>query len=107
MQIRMMRMAIRAGLFYGLSVLLFSQQPSKQNMTIHGSPSEPIATGSCVSTTFGYIELNGKTADFTDAEFGHVISAALRQGYVLTIYPPTKRGVFVNQECHPSPPDKP
>jgi hypothetical protein len=71
-------------------------------MTITGAPSEPIATGSCTSTTFGYLELNGKSTDFTDAEFGQMIMSALRQGYVLTIYPPTKRGIFVNQECHPA-----
>ena len=90
------------GLVCGLTILLFAQKPQQPKITIVGAPSEPIPTGTCTSSTFGYLELNGKTVEFTDAEFGQMIMPALRQGYVLTIYPPTKRGIFVNQECHNS-----
>jgi hypothetical protein len=100
MQPKFLRLAIRLGAVCGLSVVLFAQQPSKPKITITGVPSEPIAAGTCTSSTFGYLDLNGKRSDFTEAEFGKMIMPALRQGYVLTIYPPTKSGTFVNQECH-------
>jgi hypothetical protein len=68
--------------------------------SITGIPSEPIAPEKCTFSTSGYLEMeNGKTLDFTDAEFGHMILPALRDGYVLTIYPPTKRGIFISQVC--------
>jgi hypothetical protein len=73
MQSNFVCQSIRIVLICGLTVALFGQQPSKPNMTIQGAPSEPVATGACTSTTFGYIELNGKTAEFTDAEFGQMI----------------------------------
>lgn len=84
-----------------VSVALFavSQQTQKPLMTISVAPPEPIAAGTCTSSTSGYLDLNGKT-EFTEDEFGKMILPALRQGYVLTIYPPTKRGIFINQECH-------
>jgi hypothetical protein len=28
-----------------------------------------------------------------------MISAYLREGYILTVYPQTKRGIFVSAEC--------
>jgi hypothetical protein len=68
--------------------------------SITAVPSEPIPPGKCTYSTSGYLELkDGKTKDFSDAEFGQMILPALRDGYVLTIYPPTKRGIFVNSEC--------
>jgi hypothetical protein len=95
--------AVRFGLISGLSAILLAQQPSKPTgYTIEITPPEPIAVGACASSTFGYLELNGKRTDFTEAEFGRMILPALRQGYVLTIYPPTKSGIFVNQQCHNS-----
>lgn len=66
---------------------------------LQGVPSEPVPPGTCKASTFGHLQLNGKTADFTDAEFGKMILPALREGYILTIYPPTKSGIFINQEC--------
>ena len=80
------------------TISLFAQD--KPKVTIKALPSEPIATGNCTFSTSGYLEENGKTADFTDAEFGHMILPALRQGNVVTIYPPTKRGIFASAECH-------
>ena len=82
------------------AITLFGQDKPRVTSII-GVPSEPIATGKCTFSTSGYLEMeNGKTADFTEAELGHMILPALRDGYVLTIYPPTKRGIFVNSECH-------
>lgn len=98
MQSQVKHLAIFAALA-GIVVLAVSQQTSKPTVTIVVSPPEPIAQGSCTTSTFGYLDLNGKT-EFTDVELGKMIMPALRQGYVLTIYPPTKRGIFVNQECH-------
>jgi hypothetical protein len=86
----------------GIVLLAVAQQTSKPTMTIAVSPPEPITGGACTTSTFGYLDLNGKTSDFTEEELGKMILPALRQGYVLTIYPPTKRGIFVNQECHGS-----
>src|ERR1039458_3754174 len=100
MQPQFSRRLIRAVLVCGLTTFLLAQQPSNPKVRIEGSPSEPIANGTCTSSTFGYMELNGNSAGFSDAEFGKAIRAALRQGYVLTIYPPTKRGTFINQDCH-------
>ena len=82
------------------TVFLFAQQPQKPSISVSGAPNEPVQPGTCTSSTFGYLELSGKRAGFTDEEFGKAIQSALRQGYVLTIYPPTKSGIFLNQECH-------
>ena len=80
-------------------VALFAQDKPRI-VSITGVPSEPIATGPCTLSSSGYLEMaNGKTANFTDAEFGHMTLPALRDGYVLTIYPPTKRGIFVSSAC--------
>jgi len=82
--------------------MTFAQQKEKNTVSISVLPPEPVAGGTCKSSTFGYLDFNGKTEQFTDEELGKMIMPALRQGYVLTIYPPTKRGIFVNQECHGS-----
>jgi hypothetical protein len=88
-----------AAAVFGCAVLLFAQEVGKPNLTISGAPSEPLSIGTCEFSTFGYIEIGGRRADFDDAKFGKEIKAALLKGYVLTIYPPTKSGIFVNQEC--------
>lgn len=80
--------------------ILFAQNANKPIVTMNPHPSEPIATGDCKNSSVGYLYLNGKSTDFTDEEFGKMIMPALRQGYVITIYPQTKRGIFVYQECH-------
>ena len=100
MQFQFKSLMISAVMMGGAVLIALAQQLSKPKMTIAVSPSEPIATGSCTVSTSGYLDLNGKTDSFTDEEIGKMIMPALRQGYVLTIYPPTKRGIFVNQECH-------
>jgi hypothetical protein len=61
-------------------------------------PSEPVQPGSCTSSTAGYLEKAGRTK-LTDSEIGHAVSAALKDGYVVTLYPQTNQGLFVNYEC--------
>jgi hypothetical protein len=100
MQLQINRPAIHWSLIPILALALFGQEPSKRGVTITPIPPEPIAVGTCTSSTFGYLEWNGKRTGFTEAEFGHMLMPALRQGDVLTIYPPTKSGTFVNSECH-------
>lgn len=100
MQSLLTRLSILAGVVLGNAIFPSAQQSERPQMTITVAPSEPIAPGMCTSSTFGYLELNGKRADFSDADFGRAIMSALRQGYVVTIYPPTKSGVFLNQDCH-------
>lgn len=103
MQLKVKHLTALAVTLCAFAVILFAQQPgSSSKISITGVPSEPITPGTCTSSTFGYVELNGKRADFSDADFGSAIKSALRQGYVLTIYPPTKSGIFINQECHSS-----
>jgi hypothetical protein len=59
-------------------------------------PSEPIiASGSCTASTAGYLEIKGRTK-MTKAEIGKFVDSSLRDGYVITIYPETKRGIFVD-----------
>jgi hypothetical protein len=62
-------------------------------------PPEPIsASGSCTASTAGYLEIKGRTK-MTKAEMGKFVDSSLRDGYVITIYPETKRGIFVDMEC--------
>jgi hypothetical protein len=61
-------------------------------------PSEPVLPGNCDSSIAGYLEIKGRTT-LTEAEIGHYIAMTQKDGYVLTIYPPTKEGIFVNVEC--------
>lgn len=83
------------------ALMLLAQQPKYAKLTsITGIPGEPIAAGTCTTSTSGYLELGGETSGFNDAEFGKAILSALHQGYVITMYPPTKNGIFLNQECH-------
>jgi hypothetical protein len=65
-------------------------------------PSEPILTGTCSSSYAGYLEKAGRTI-LRDNEVGHVVSKAIKHGYIVTIYPHTKRGIFVNFECPVNP----
>jgi hypothetical protein len=104
MQLSIKAFMTNAAMVCTFAAILIPQQQSKPNIgSVSGNaPTDAIAaaaSGGCSTTTFGYLDLKGKTADFTDEEFGKMIQPALRQGYVLTIYPPTKRGVWVYQEC--------
>jgi hypothetical protein len=61
-------------------------------------PSEPVLPGNCDSSTAGYLEIEGRTT-LTEVEIGRTISSYLKDGYILTVYPPTKSGTFINLEC--------
>jgi hypothetical protein len=78
----------------------FGQQTDKpriSNITV--LPSEPVQpSGNCKASSSGYLEKNGRTK-MTKAELGNFVDSSLRDGYAVTIYPETKRGVFVNLEC--------
>lgn len=99
MQSRILRWTVGTIGLVGVSFFLFAQQSDHPGISIRGVPGEPIATGDCKTSTFGYLELDGKRSGFTDAQFGQAIMSALREGYVITAYPPTKRGIFLNQDC--------
>jgi hypothetical protein len=44
------------------------------------------------------LEKSGRTK-MTEAEIAKFVATSLRDGYVLTIYPESKRGIFVNMQC--------
>jgi hypothetical protein len=76
------------------------QEPSKPTISsITVLPSEPIIpSGDCKSSTAGYLEKSRQRAMFDD-ELGTFVSKSLRDGYILTVYPATKTGIFVNMQC--------
>lgn len=86
-----------------LAIPLFAgaQQASKPQIgKVVGLPSDFTPSGNCASSTQGYLTMpkNGR-AKLTDSELGKSIRSALQQGYVITVYPETKNGVFADMEC--------
>jgi hypothetical protein len=81
-------------------VPLNSQESNRpQISSIAVLPSDPVvASGNCTASTAGYLEINRRTK-MTKAELGKFVDSSLRDGFVLTIYPETRRGIFVNMEC--------
>lgn len=77
-----------------------SQEPTKPAITsITALPSDPIlTTGSCTASRSGYLQEKGRTK-LTKAEIGEFVRDSLSDGYVVTIYPETKSGIFVDMEC--------
>src|ERR1700675_1550116 len=74
-----------------------SNRPRISNITV--LPSEPVSSsGNCTASRSGYLEKNGRTK-MTQAEVGKFVNSGLHEGYVLTNYPESKRGLFVNLEC--------
>jgi hypothetical protein len=62
-------------------------------------PSEPVvASGNCKSSTAGYVEIKGRRI-LTEAEIGKAVAEYLKDGYIVTIYPATMHGTFVDLEC--------
>ena len=82
------------------AVSLFAQQTDKPRIsTLTVVPSEPIQpTGNCKSNTGGYLNKDGRTA-LTNSEIGQFVSDKLHDGYILTVYPATKNGIFVSAGC--------
>jgi hypothetical protein len=62
-------------------------------------PSDPVVpSGTCRSSTAGYVEIKRRTK-LTDAEIGKAVAGYLKDGYIVTVYPATKNGTFVNLDC--------
>jgi hypothetical protein len=90
-------------IIYVVVLSLAAQDTAKLGISaIRELPSEPpIKTAICSSSTSGYLEKNGTV--LTEAEIGTTVSKALKEGYVVTLFPESKRGIFVNFECpHPA-----
>lgn len=83
-----------------LTVCIRAQQLKKPSITsIRAMPGEPIPKGTCSYATSGYLEMDG-SREFTDADLGKLIAPALRQGYVITLYPPIPgHGIYAFQDC--------
>jgi hypothetical protein len=81
------------------SLASFSQEPIKPQIgNVTGIPADATYTGNCKASRAGYLETTGKDK-MTEAKLAKFVSSSLRDGYVLTIYPETKNGIFVNMEC--------
>lgn len=83
-----------------LAGTLFAQQPSKPQISgITILPSDPVVpTGDCKSSTAGYLE-QSRQRTMTDQELGAFVSKSLHEGYIITVYPATKSGIFVAMQC--------
>jgi hypothetical protein len=79
---------------------LFAQEPAKPKISeITVLPSELIQrSGNCKSSTAGYLE-KSRQASMSDKDIGGFVSKSLHDGYIVTVYPATKNGIFVNMEC--------
>lgn len=86
-------MSVSVGLL--LAAIAFAQQPSKPQISgLTVLPSDPIVpTGDCTSSTAGYLE------KITDNKLGAFVSKSLHDGYIVTVYPATKSGIFVAMQC--------
>jgi hypothetical protein len=96
-----MRIKLACGAFFVLStVVMLGQELERPRISkITMLPSEPVhVSGNCMASRSGYLEINGRTK-LTQAEIGKFVDSSLKDGYVLTVYPETKRGIFVNMEC--------
>jgi hypothetical protein len=99
--------AIRYGLTVFIALSAMAQGPTKPTITsVKVLPSELISSGTCTVSSAGYIEKEGRT-NFNEAEIGSFISSYLREGYIVTVYPATKRGTFVSLECPSTKPTVP
>ncbi|MGD1073517.1 MAG: hypothetical protein ABSB15_25680 [Bryobacteraceae bacterium] len=96
------RRVIHCGFVTFVALGVTAQTPTKPSISsVTVLPSEPpIPSGSCTASKAGYLEKDGKT-DISGTETWSMISAYLHDGYVVTVYPQTKRGTFVNLECPP------
>jgi hypothetical protein len=77
----------------GICTLAQNQtKPSIASIKIESS--EPIPPGTCTVSTAGYWGKNGRTVP-TSKELGEFVTEFLGKGYTITIYPRSKRGIFV------------
>jgi hypothetical protein len=77
------------------AAVLASQEASKPQIgSVTVLPSDPIVpTGDCRSSTAGYLE------KMTEKNLGVFVSKSLHDGYIVTVYPATKSGIFVAMQC--------
>jgi len=96
-----MRVIILVVLLFASFSPLNSQETSKPQISkVTMLPSEPvIPSGDCKASTGGYLEMKDGRTKLNKTELGNFLDASLRAGYIVTIYPQTKRGIFVNMEC--------
>jgi hypothetical protein len=91
-----------AAVFAAAGLLLASAQTQQaekpQIVGIGVTPTDGVSPGPCKASTAGYLEIGGRT-ELTEAEIGGYVKTALHDGYTVTIYPPAKRGIFVNAAC--------
>lgn len=82
------------------SVILLAQGfPKPQISNITTLPSDPILpTGNCKTGSAGYVEIDGRV-ELKDQEIGKYVLSRLHDGYIITLYPATKRGIFADLEC--------
>jgi hypothetical protein len=81
------------------ALTLSAQEPTKPQISkITALPAEaPLSLATCTASRSGYLEKKG--TKMKEAEMAKFITFSLREGYVLTIYPESKSGIFVNMEC--------
>jgi hypothetical protein len=77
-----------------------AQEPSRPRIAdISSMPSDSVkTTGSCKASTSGYL-LNKHGKKMSESEIGKYLVSGLRDGYVITVYPETENGVFVDMKC--------
>jgi hypothetical protein len=92
-----MRVSLMSLILLLSAISLDSQEtlkPQAQIRKITVLPSEPIEpTGNCKTSTAGYLKKTSK------AEIASFVEPSLQDGYIVTLYPRTKSGIFVNMEC--------
>lgn len=81
------------------TVALSAQEPNKPQISTVTATSHdaPLFAPNCTASRSGYLENNGKK--MTEAEMTRFVTSSLRDGYVLTLYPESKNGVFVEMNC--------
>jgi len=85
-------------LFALFALTLAAQESKPQISRITALPGEgPLSPPTCTASRSGYLENSGKK--MTEAEIAAFVTSSLREGYVLTIYPDSKSGIFVDMEC--------
>jgi hypothetical protein len=99
------QMQTRCFLLIALCAVLAAQSPSKlETKIIHvsaGAPgAPPLHDPTCTGSSVGYLEseADGHT-DVTAKEIGKYVLDHINSGTVLTIFPPTKDGIFVVVDC--------
>lgn len=96
----MLRTSVSVSVGLLLAAIAFAQQPSKPQISgITVLPSDPVVpTGNCTSSSAGYLE-KSRQGNMTDQQLGEFVSKSLHDGYIVTIYPTTKSGIFVTVQC--------